>query len=407
MEGLALYLFGVLILLAGLALSIGLHEIGHLVPAKLFNVKVNKYMIGFGPTLWSKNRGETEYGVKLIPLGGYISMEGMFPTPENRAEKRVFYRLSTLKKITVMLGGPIMNLLLAFVFTAVVVSGFGVAAATTSIASVSQCLAIPAGSSATECATDTPEAPAAQAGLLPGDTILAIDANQIADWSEVSQIISESPGKALSFEILRGGSTTNITITPVYGERQTISSSGDTVVETVGMIGITPATETVREPLTAVPGYVFDNVQAVANIILHMPQRLVAVAQAAFGDAERDLNSPVSVVGVGRLAGEIVSHDEAPLVAKVQTMMGLLGSLNVALFVFNLVPLLPLDGGHVLGALYEGTKRRLWRLFGKEDPGPVDTTKMMPVTLVVAAVLIVMTILLVYADIVKPINLFK
>lgn len=443
MQDIGLYLFGVLILLIGLAVSIGLHEIGHLLPAKLFKVKVTQYMIGFGPTVWSRKKGETEYGVKLMPIGGYVSMIGMYPpktageapresttsvfdTVINDArqissegitkedEKRTFYNLPMLKKITVMLGGPFMNLLLAFVFTAVLISGFGVAQASTTVANVSECL-VPAGSSATECTNDMAQAPAAAAGILPGDKILSVAGQAINNWDEVPAIIAHSPGKPLTLELERAGEPKSIQIVPAATDRyvvdengkRVVGEDGQAVIETVGMIGVTPTLEQVRMPLTATPAYVLDNVKAVANIILHMPQRLVAVWNAAFGDGERDLDSPISVVGVGRIAGEIVSHDTAPIAAKAQTMVGLLASLNVALFVFNLVPLLPLDGGHVAGALYEGSKRSLWRLFGKRDPGPIDTAKMVPVTLAVAVLLIFMTVLLVYADIVKPVSLFN
>jgi membrane-associated protease RseP (regulator of RpoE activity) len=139
---------------------------------------------------------------------------------------------------------------------------------------------------------------------------------------------------------------------------------------------------------------------------VNLPQRLVDVANAAFGPGERDPNGPISVVGVGRVAGEIASIDTIPVASKVASMLGLLASLNIALFVFNLVPLLPLDGGHVAGALWEGIRRAFARLFRRREPGPVDTAKLMPLTFAVVIVLGGMSLLLIYADIVKPISLF-
>lgn len=436
-----LYLLGVLIVFVGLALSIGLHEVGHLLPAKLFGVKVTQFMIGFGPTMFSRKRGETEYGFKLIPLGGYVSMIGMYPpkhegeearesttgffqevTREARAasletvtqgdERRAFYRLSEWKKIVIMLGGPVMNLVLAIVFYAVLVAGFGLPQPSTTVGTVSECL-VPANADITECTDDLPPAPAADAGMLPGDRVVSIAGATITDWGQVRDIVGSNPETPLNVVVERGNETLTLQLTPATNERVVVDADGravtdehgDYVVETVGMMGVAPTNELVKQPVTAAPSLVADNIVAVVGVVVNLPERLVDVWNAAFGPEERQADGPISVVGVGRIAGELVSNDSTAIVDKVQSMIGLLASLNIALFVFNLIPLTPLDGGHIAGALYEGAKRRLWKLFGKGDPGPVDTAKMVPVTLVVATLLIGMTLLLVYADLVKPITL--
>lgn len=435
------FLIGVVIIVIGLAVSIGLHEIGHLVPAKLFGVKVSQYMIGFGPTLWSRRKGETEYGVKAIPLGGYISMIGMFPPAKGEQvgsdstgffrglvqdardsstesitagdEHRAFYLLPVWKRIIVMLGGPFMNLVLAVVLFGVLLMGFGVAQASTTVGSVSAC-ALPATSERQTCEPGDPAAPGAAAGIEPGDRIVAVAGEPIDTWNESTAIIRDHPDEQIEIVVVRDGEEVSLTVTPMLSERYVIDengqvvtdAAGDPVTVQAGFVGISPATETVQLPATEVLPAVGENIAGVAGIILNLPQRIVDVANAAFGPEERDPNGPISVVGVGRVAGEIASLDEIPLASKAAGLIGILGSLNIALFVFNLIPLLPLDGGHIAGALWEAIRRGFAKLFRRPDPGPVDLAKLMPLTLAVVVVLGAMSALLIYADIVKPVQLF-
>ncbi|WKK71661.1 site-2 protease family protein [Rathayibacter oskolensis] len=458
MESVLLFVLGVVIIAVGVALSIALHEVGHLVPAKLFGVKVTQYMIGFGPTIFSRRRGETEYGIKAIPLGGYIAMIGMYPPKhegdpltesavgmfkgvgqqsadirassrpsmidEARAasaetigegeEHRAFYRLPVWKRIVIMFGGPFMNLVIATVLFTVLLCGIGVAQSTSTIATVSQCV-VPASSTGAEtCSADDPLSPGAAAGILPGDTITSIDGTAVSSWDDLTPIIRESANTPLEVVVDRDGQAVTLTITPVENEVAVTDASGAVVTDasgavetqTVGFIGISPTSALVQQPITAVPETVWTNITSVAHVILNLPQRLYDVAQAAFGNEERDANGPISVVGVGRIAGEIAASDQLPIVSKIQTMVGVLASLNVALLVFNLVPLLPMDGGHIAGALWEGLRRRTAKLFGKRDPGPFDIARLLPLTYVVVIVLGGMSALLIYADIVNPIRLF-
>lgn len=436
-----LYVLGLLAVAIGLALSIALHEIGHLVPAKIFGVRVGQYMVGFGRTLWSTTRGETEYGIKAIPLGGYISMAGMFPParvgasartastgflqtmvqdarsasaetiPEGE-EHRTFYRLPVWKRIIIMVGGPAMNLIIAVIIFTIVLCGFGTQQISTTIGSVSQCL-VAASSSSETCTPDDPAAPAAAAGLLPGDTLTAIDGTPITSWEQSTEIIRNNPGTPLRLTIERDGATRNLSATPQKTERFVttadgqvrLDSEGQPLTEEVGMLGFTAARKLVPQPLTAVLPAVGNNIAQVGEMILNLPARLIAVGEAAFGPGERDPNGPIGVVGVGRLAGEISTIETIPLAERASYLLGVVGSLNIALFVFNLIPLLPLDGGHIAGALWEGLRRRIAALLKKPDPGPVDTAKMVPLTLGVVVVLGAMTVLLVYADLVKPISI--
>lgn len=441
MESILLFIVGVLVVVVGLIVSIALHELGHFVPAKLFGVRVGQFMIGFGRTIVSWRRGETEYGFKWIPLGGYISMSGMYPPVAGRAARtastgffetlvqdarsasadtiaegedhRAFYRLPVWKRIIVMLGGPFMNLVIAVVLYAIVLMGFGVAQPSTTLGTVFECVQ-PATSTAEECSPDDPLAPGAEAGLQPGDRIVAIEGQPVDVWEDIPAVVRESAGEPLAVTIERDGAQVDTTLTPLLTERYVVDDrgeiaedpNGEPITEQVGFIGIAPLYETVQQPATEVLPAVGDNVVRVTEIIIALPQRMVDVAQAAFGTEERDPNGPISVVGVGRIAGEIAALDTVPVVDRVSSLLGLLAGLNVALFVFNLIPLLPLDGGHIAVALIEALRRRFAALFGKPDPGPLDTAKLVPFTLAVVMVLGAMSVLLIYADIVNPVSLF-
>lgn len=412
----------------GIAISIGLHEIGHLVPAKLFGVKVTQYMIGFGKTLFSVRKKETEYGVKMIPLGGYIAMTGMYPPkkdqeidlelasdqgPSEEDDRRGFYRLNPWKRIIVMLGGPTMNLIIGIVLFAILFMGFGVSQSSMTIASVSQCM-IPANVSKTSCETGDPLAPGAAAGLLPGDTILSIDGKEIKTWDEITETIRHSAGHELRMEIERDGVQSIVPVTPEKNEVAKRDPNGQVIrdaqgnIETqaVGFVGIGPKQELVRQSGGTVLPAVGSQIQAVTRLITELPGHMVDVWKAVTGVEKRDADGPISVVGVGRAAGELTALEGVTFGSKMYVLFGMLASLNIALFVFNMIPLLPLDGGHIAGALWESIRRAFARLFKKRDPGPVDISKLLPLTYVVVGLLGAMTLLLIYADIVTPVSLF-
>jgi len=439
-ETVLLYILGILIILVGLAISIGLHEVGHLIPAKKFGVKVGQYMIGFGPTIISWRRGETQYGIKAIPLGGYISMAGMYPPAKQgergrsattgmfetlvqddsaklhidsvEEEERSFYRLPVYKRVIIMLGGPVMNLLLAIVFIGIVLCGFGIPQATTTIGSVTECL-VPVSANRTTCAPGDPAAPAYGAGLLPGDRVVEVSGTPIADPSDATTIIRASAGRALPISIDRAGATKNLTVTPALTERyvldaqgrKALDSAGNPVTEKVGVVGVGWANEVTRQPVSAILPLVGDNIVRLATVIAHLPQRVVDLAVSTFGPGQRDPNGLVGVVGVGRIAGEITSLNSVPVADRASSLIMLVGGLNIALFVFNLIPLPPLDGGHIVVALIDGIRRLIARIARKPMPRPIDAAKVIPVTLIVATLLGALTVLLLIADIIKPITL--
>ncbi|NDO89215.1 M50 family metallopeptidase [Cellulosimicrobium composti] len=433
------WVIGIAVFVVGLVVSIGLHEIGHMVPAKRFGVRVSQYMVGFGPTLWSRTKGETEYGLKAVPLGGYVRLVGMYPpapagarprrngffsqvvadardasTEEIRPgeEHRAFYNLSAPKKVVVMLGGPVMNLLVAVVLTLVVAVGIGVPTVTTTVGNVTPCVPAAVTAEQSECGATDPQSPAAAAGLEAGDTIVAFDGVPVDSWDELSGAIQGAADETVPVVVERDGQRVELTMTPVPVARQVVAADGTLVVdaagepvtEPAGYVGFTPTAERRSAGVGPALKLTWQQVSGTVGIIATLPVKVADAASAAFGGGERDPNGVVSIVGVGQIAVAIADSDNA-VVTQVAGFLSLLAALNVALFVFNLIPLLPLDGGHVVNALYEGAKRTVARVRGLPRPGPADVARMMPVAYVMFFVLLGVGAVLILADVLNPIRL--
>ena len=429
---------GIVVVVVGLVVSIGLHEVGHMVPAKRFGVRVSQYMVGFGPTLWSRTKGETEYGLKAFPLGGYVRLVGMMPPAPPGArpvggffgqvigdardasvaeihpgeERRAFYNLSAPKKLVVMFGGPFMNLVIAVVLMFVVLVGIGLPAVTTTVGAVSDCVpaaATPAGQEP-ECTGEA--APAQAAGIEAGDTFVRYDGRQVTSWDDVRSRIEESAGQPVEVVVERDGQQVPLTLIPVERERVVLDSAGEPrldadgepVTETVGFLGVSMESRYEPLPISTVPEALWQQVSGTATVLVTLPVRVAEAAVETFTDAPRSADGPVSIIGVGRLAVDVVAADD-PILMTLQRLLLLLAALNIALFVFNLIPLLPLDGGHMVNALYEGAKRTVARVRGLPTPGPADVARMMPVAYVMFVVLLGVGLVLMLADVIDPIRL--
>lgn len=435
------YVVAVVIVVVVLLASIGLHELGHMIPAKRFGVRVSQYMVGFGPTLWSRTRGETEYGLKAIPLGGYVRLVGMYPTAaavdakqprswagrlaaearEASAEEihpgedhRAFYRLSTPKKLVVMMGGPAMNLIIAVVLLGIAYVGIGVPGTTTTIADVSQCV-LPASSTAQTCQPGDPAAPAAAAGLQPGDHVVSYDGQAITSWTQLTALIRASGGRTVPLVVERGGRSVTLTVTPVLTQRPVIDAQGNVQVnadgapqtQQAGFLGATPTTATQRMSVLSLPGQVADRTWQTMKVVVALPQRTAQVVRETLNGTPRNSSSVIGIVGVGRLAGQIASEKGAgiDLGLRAVGLLEMLAALNISLFVFNLIPLPPLDGGHVAAALWEGAKRQVARVRGLARPRPFDTARLVPLAYAMFVVLGGMGLVLVWADLVNPVRL--
>jgi membrane-associated protease RseP (regulator of RpoE activity) len=434
------YTVGVVLFLSGVLLSIALHEVGHMVPAKKFGVKVTQYFVGFGKTVWSIRRGDTEYGVKAFPLGGFIRMIGMLP-PERRDENgrvrgihrgffgrliadarameyssitpadepRLFYRLAWWKKIVVMAGGPMTNIVLAVILLGSVFMGIGVKTPTLVVSTISDCV-IPASEGARACVVaphphPDPISPARKAHFHVGDKIVSFNGVAMTSWDQFASAIRGNGGRPATVVVERGGRDVTLTTKTTVSQRPSLDLNKTNSYVKVGFLGVTPDETRQREGAGYVASTMWDYTKRTGQAVVHMPQRMVGVVKAAFGLEKRDPQSPMSVVGASRIAGDVASDNQISVTDRWATLLMLLGVVNLFVALFNFIPLLPLDGGHIAGALFEAIRRGLARLRGRPDPGYADVAQLLPIAYAAASLLIVMGVLLIWADIVNPITL--
>ncbi|MFY9263470.1 MAG: site-2 protease family protein [Actinomycetaceae bacterium] len=424
---------GIVLFIIGLLISVAIHELGHLIPAKIFRVPVPRYFVGFGPTLWSTQRNGTEWGIKAFPLGGFVSIAGMLAPAkpgvkthdkhgqltiaeqarrESAAElrpgeeHRAFWRLPARKKFVVMFGGPFTNAALAFILLGVVVLGPGLVQLTNQISAVSQCV-----NNADSCSVEQ-QSPAL--GVFEaGDTILIWDGIAVENWADIQRAIADSEPVPTDVVIIRDGVEQTVTVTPVLTERPVITDAGQVQTDEQGnpvtemrpYVGISPAMERERGSLGDVPVFTWQMMSGTAGVIAKLPVHLWNTVADLVTGQERDATSIVGIIGIADMAGSITATQatDYDLVDRFADLLILLAALNTSLFIFNMLPLLPLDGGHLAGATIEGVRRHVARWRGQPDPGAFDTARLLPLSNAVIIFFIGMTLLLVIADILNPV----
>ncbi|MBF4553415.1 M50 family metallopeptidase [Corynebacterium suicordis] len=409
------FIIGVLLFALGIVVSIALHEAGHMYTARMFGMRVRRYFIGFGPTIWSRKKGNTEYGFKAVPLGGFCDIAGMTKLHEMTEEERPYamYDRPAYQRIIVMLGGIIVNIALALGIIYGIALAWGLPETNkpfTPLVEQTQCVAPQQNADGTLAKCEG-AGPAASSGVRPGDKFVSVDGEETPTFPDFQKAITKlgdesdgQPGDTLTVPavVQREGREVPLDLQVALVER--IATSGKPMtVGAVGIQAVQPKVEMVRyNPATAVVGsaaFAGNMVEQTIQGVVQLPQRFPAVVESIFG-GNRDTDSPMSVVGASRLGGEMVELDMW------QAFFMTLASLNLFLAAFNLVPLPPLDGGHIIVIVYEKIRDFFRRLRGLQPGGPADYTKLMPLTYAATLILMVFGFTVIVADIVNPVQVF-
>lgn len=397
---------GIILFALGIGITVALHEAGHMFTARAFGMRVRRFFIGFGPTVASVTRGHTEYGLAAFPVGGFCDIAGMTSQDEfltEEEEPHAMYKKPWWQRIIVLAGGITVNLLLGFIILLII-------AMTTGLPNPDADVRPRVGE--VPCTSDQKLdgelepcqglGPAGEAGVEPGDIVLALNGEAIDSFAQLRDTVMQHPGETVTLEVERDGSPRSfdialdtVTRLNAEGELVSVGAIGMTnqlidIVETYSFVEAFPAT-------ARYTGFVLD---ATVQGIAQFPAKIPGVVASIFGQ-ERDVNGPMSVVGASRVGGELVER------SLWSSFFMMLASLNFFLALFNLIPLPPFDGGHIAVILYEKLRDGIRRLMGKEPKGPADYTKLMPITYALAFLLMAVGALIIVADVVNPVRLFS
>ena len=377
-------IIGILAFVVALLFSVMVHEFGHYLTARHYGMKVSEFFLGFGKRLWSTKRGETEFGIKAIPAGGYCRIEGMAPgdhMPEGE-ENRAFYKASSGKKLVVLGAGSFLHFVLGYLLLFTLFAGVG----------TNQVLPVIG-----EVVSDS----AAQSvGIQAGDEVVSINGTKVTNWTKDVEAIRNSEGKELTLGLIRDGQEITLTATPrltdVDGTQRYVLG----IVNTVGVkrFGIVAAAS---NSFTLTKSFMSESVKS----LVKLPSKIPALWGQTVRGEERDANGLVGVVGVARVSGQAVGNSESTGSERLAVFLLIIASLNIFVGIFNLLPILPLDGGHMAVAIADEVRALYARIRGRSRPAAIDVTVLTPITMVVFVVLACLTLLLLVADVINPVTL--
>ncbi|OBF79189.1 zinc metalloprotease [Mycobacterium sp. 852002-51163_SCH5372311] len=405
-----MFVIGVALFALAILISVALHECGHMWVARATGMKVRRYFVGFGPTLWSTRRpnklGSTEYGVKAIPLGGFCDIAGMTSVEELTPDEAPYamYKQKVWKRVAVLFAGPGANIVIGLLLIYGIAVAWGLPnlhADTRAVVGKISCVAPQDAKDKEPACNAVAPRPAGEAGIRPGDVIVKVGDQDVSTFDQMAAEIRKHSGPT-QFVIERDGKRQSLTVDVVATQRYLDNTDKSS---RVGAIGVGPAQvePTHYNALTAVPAtftFTGDLGVVLGKSLASIPSKIGPLIQAVSG-GQRDKDTPISVVGASRIGGETVDHGLWVV------FWFILAQLNFVLAVVNLVPLLPFDGGHIAVAVFEKIRNMIRSVRGMAAAGPVNYVKLMPATYVVLVVVVGFVLLTVTADVVNPIKWFQ
>jgi membrane-associated protease RseP (regulator of RpoE activity) len=377
-------ILGVVAFVIALLFSVMVHEFGHYITARRYGMRVSEFFLGFGKRIWSFTKGETEFGIKAIPAGGYCKIEGMVPDDQMPAgqEDRAFYKASSGKKLVVLGAGSFLHFVLGYLLLFVLFAGVGTNQVLPVIGEV------------------VSNSAAQAAGIKAGDEVTSINGVKVTTWYKDVEAIRNSQGKELTLGLIRNGQEITITATPRLTDVDGTERYVLGIVNTVGLKR-SSVTESTTNAFTVTKSFMTESVKS----LISLPSKIPALWGQTVRGEERDANGLVGVVGVARVSGEAVGDGDLTASERWATFLLIIASLNIFVGIFNLLPILPLDGGHMAVAIADEIRALYARLRGRARPAAIDVTILTPITMVVFVILACLTLLLLVADVINPVTL--